>query len=740
LTSWAGASGVDGADAAAGGAIGIGANRQLDLARFLKGVEKRKNAEPFYLSFLEVFPKRLDVVRELAELYLDSGLSDKANALLQSVDASGAEGENLLDLAQFAVDEQFSGAARTLLESYIGEGKPSFEAGLLLVRVLGEIGEQRKANEYLESMHGQADTEARYSQWLAIGMNVHETFDTTDTFFDNEQNRFSFTDEVWDPIQAEKFLLLCEAGRRHQLAARVAQSIRNQLADGKLSDEQKVQLRRLLVQTLQKDSEKAQEVEALLKGLAQDDSAFASYYDLQRAVLYENSQRPDLAAALFEKIEFSEVNDSDLIRDALTALIDHGDKAKVGEALRMITEIEPNDLYAWERRLAFLAVDGQEDEFRGVIRSLLQGIAQRGGSGEWRNDTKKALRLHLLDSYWRSVALLVSDGDDRLAEVLPLLDAVDRESQGDDVLWSRWARAFVLGRLGRDTAQNESLEWLKGRALADPELDIQFPDGLSMPLLTAVENLRESGSKGMVAREVGETPLLDTFQVDWAFEIADGALVVDVKSDGDAMLVLDNQNSVYRVESQSGKLLWKRDYDLSEAPQEVVTHSGAGRLFGGAGAITLGGGVNISSTNFHFTNPSFTNPRMGVGSAAAQARRVRQLLVAGQVYFLASSNDVRAYSSKNAELLWIAELPAAERPASAAGVIRWDVAQPQMQFDLERNRLISYRPEDGLLVAIHAQTGKLLWEKSIARTDGDGKPKPRKGTLASMNSGIVVQG
>ncbi|MDF1813692.1 MAG: PQQ-binding-like beta-propeller repeat protein [Verrucomicrobiales bacterium] len=664
-------------------------DRILDLARFLRSVEKEKQAVKHYEAFLKLEPARLDVTRELCEIYLEDGLEEQVKKILAGTSAKGVEMENLLDLSQFLVDENFFGPSEAILQDFISTSSAlPFEPGLSLARVRSELGNREEATSLLDELRKQTDTPARYKSWLNIGLLISDNFGSVDSFFDSEQARFNFSDDEWTIERIEKFLYLCEAGERRQLTSRVSAAIKNRLQSESIDTAMRIKLRQLLVRTLEKDALKAAEVEDQLKALAKEDPERINEYDLQRALLYHNVQRPDLATAILEKLNLEKVESASLLRDSYRMLIEFGDRKLAGAALAAVTRLEPADLFSWERRLSLLAAERNESEFRAAIRSLLQGIAQRGKAAEWREDTKRSLYWHLLDSYWRSIAEIVAN-ESRYAEVLPLLEAVEREAQGHDLLWLNWARAWIFDRLGRTAERDNAVKQLALRLDTDPATLLSFPDGLTIPLASALAALDGTNKSRNSDAPKPKLPLLGLPKIDWGFEIEPGAGILQMEPSGKDLMVLDDRGNVYRVDSNSGKLLWKKNLGIPRLPTSKTAEAAS-------------------------------------VDAPISAGKVRQMITAGDRFLLSSGSELLAYDCKDAALLWKASLPPSGGNTETNSI-------PDIQFTGENGTIVVFEPRTDILIGIDAATGKLLWENTISSSE-----KPNS-NLVSMNTGISVK-
>ena len=194
-------------------------------------------------------------------------------------------------------------------------------------------------------------------------------------------------------------------------------------------------------------------------------------------MIYHRSNRVDLAQGILGRMNPESVKSVDLLRDAVPVMLEYGYLEMAGEVLAVITEADTRDLFSWEQRLSLLAVQGDEKKFRGVIRLLLDEVEDV----KLRDSSEEALGLHKMDSYWRSIAKILSPGASvEPEEALLLLDSVDRETPENDRFWTGWTRAFLLNRLGRAKESKEVAAQLIASLKAAKVDQLSFPDGLTI--------------------------------------------------------------------------------------------------------------------------------------------------------------------------------------------------------------------------------------------------------------------
>lgn len=727
------------------------ARRLLDLARYLRQMSQPAESADLLTEVIEILPARLDVQRELLETLLALEQRAKAEKLLANLSVADAEIENFVDLIQFMIQADFLVAARDALESRLNNEGERFDLNLLLVGVLGKTGDHEKAEGILMKSRETADTSARYAQWLESGLVLYGLLENAEQFFDSEQFRFLEEGDEWTAERVDRFLTLCELGEREKLGARVAQALRNQLADDSLPDPLKLRLRMLLVKALDRSPENAGEVEEQLKLLAKEDGKNADEYQLRRALLYHSNSRPDLAKDLLSVIDMERVADEAILRAAYLVFLEYSlvNSAKI--CLKKLTTLEPADLGGWEKRLSLLAALGEEEELRIVLRRLLVGNDRL----ILKPETLRALRIHLLDSYWRSISRLLKNGDkESLGAVLVMLDSVDRDAgQTRDRGWSLWTRAHALNRLERIVARDEVIKELEaflskasGAELNEENegVKIAFPDGLAVSREAAVGLLKAKKVKSRELEMVAvnsEGPLGDVEMV-WAFEADPGARILQIAPAGEkVVLVLDDQGGVYNVDAENGKMRWYEQYRV-DAENEIL-NSNRTSFRGGFGGITVsnsqfqvrqqGGSIMVSQMRAPYQSVQLGTQSGQVSNfLAAGVKKVRSMLVdEDRGFYLSVGNQIRSYLVKDGSMQWQSDL-------LPAGIIELStvknapsVARPDPVMFLEGDHLLCYAPALDVAACFQKQSGKLIWSRDF------GKEGLQKGLVYSLNSGAA---
>jgi predicted Zn-dependent protease len=675
--------------------------RLLELQRYLRGIERVDAAAGYLEQYVRNHPARLDVARELAEVRLAAGATDSIGELVRMVRPEEAEAGNVLDFAEFLVEAGLVQPARTLVEAKLAVEPRQFELGLKLIGILGKLGDAGAAKERIASLRDMTDTAPRYRQWLETSIGAHRLLESLPGFLDSELNRYQFDEASWPDEKVEKFLILCEAGQRELFAGRVAESLRKQLDQDGIEAPLKLRLRRMLVAVLKTDPASVLEVEEQLKQLAAEDPAHRSEHDLHLALVYQRNERHDLARPLLAGIDFDEVGNLSLLREAADVLVEYDFLEEAAAALEAVTSLEPSDLLSWELRLSVLAALGEESGLRAVLRGLRSG--EHGV--ELREQSLRALDDHLESSFWRSVVDLLGSG--RTAEVLPLLAAIDQEAASERArLWSGWTRVRVLSRLGRETEAREALVRLQEHAAARQIKTVAFPDGMELELAAAEQNWNdepEGDEAGLAsALFLTENPLLR-----WAFELPEGLEVFRVERTARRVLVLDDRLGLHCLDAANGKLIWR------------------GR-FGDDGAL-----------NREAALPVFAG---GDGSVGLEPRELEspltakvppRILVSGERFILLRGREAFAHSADDGSVIWSASLPPREDPAKPRMSGR---ATPGVWMARSNGRIVLFDAESGDLLGLEEGSGKQLWSNRLV-PPGVSRPE-----TASLSTGLELSG
>ncbi len=681
--------------------------RILELQRYLRGIGRADAAAPYLERYLETHPERLDVARELSELYLKDDDRLSVEGLVEKLDPAGADVENAIDLSEFLLSGGLYGAASQILRGKLAVDPEDFDLNLLMIEAFGELGDQSSAASQISLIREKADTPARYSQWLSSAIKASERLEVLPRFLETEQNRFSFSNDSWPADKVEKFIILCEAGDQKLSTDRVALALGERLEDGALDPKLKIRLQRFLVGLLENDPASSAEVDLQFQELASNDPARASEYDLRRALVYHRSQRIDLSQELIAAVDLGQIENPNLIRGAVEALLEYQFLSEAESALAQLNRLEPDDVFSWSRRLSLLASMERESEFRSVARTL-----RSGASGvKLLPESFTELTDHLVASYWRSVSRLISSGGpSQFEEVLPILAAVDREIQSPKhQAWTEWTRAVILLKVGRPDESREALNRFH-KNIADHEMEtVIFPDGLSLSANSAESSVSFEVESSEVDSHGAEF-LLDDPGLRWAFEVDSGSYLIDFARGVDRILALDNRGQVYGIRVEDGRLIWRKSLGTGRAGDRGVRPE----LFEGS---PVG---KVSSE---------------VVSPIDQSRLALRLSLDGNRFMHLSGDELKCFNCNDAAMVWSASLPFG-RDAERESVAQSGNSFPIGDYLVVGNgKAVVFRPATQEAAGFDSASGKLMWVQQ-----GDFESGPVPGGLRSLNSGACISG
>jgi outer membrane protein assembly factor BamB/thioredoxin-like negative regulator of GroEL len=675
--------------------------RILELQRYLRSIERMDAATVYLVRYVRNYPRELSVARELAEIYEARENRSAVDDLIRRLIPEEATPESVRDLVEFLIAEQYFVSAREVLGAKLAQGDADFELGLLQVVVLSELGDDTATAGLISKMREMTDTPARYSQWLDAAVTANENLERLDQFFDNEQNRFSFTTDQWPEDKVEKFVILCEAGRQRLLTDRVAGSVRDQLAQGTFDAKLRVRLRRFLVGVLESSPDAAAEVDEQLQLLATEDPANKTRYDLQRALVYHRTNRADLAQEILVGMDLTGVADAPLVQQAVQVLVEYRFLEEAESALEAVNRLVPEDVFSWEKRLTLLATLQKEEEFRSVVRTLQEGSA----GVELREESRSALSLHLAASYWRTISRLIATGDPRrFEEILPILASVNRASSDfRNRAWTEWSRAIVLRTLGRTEESDEAMERLLSSAEELKQEEIIFPDGMRLSLEGAKKLLNPLNVAGE-SETTGDPEFLSgSAETKWAFEADYGSRIIRTGATGEVVLALDDRGVVYAVDLETGKLLWREEF----------------------GAV---GKAGQSRTSLFFGKPNPGAP--GEVPPERSVKLARPFVVQGERFYLIEGGSLHSYSALTGEALWSGEIPFQSLSDGSDSRVG---ASPGFLLGADAGRAVVFHPGTGGLACFDSASGKLLWLRQgteIAEEAGE--------VVVSLNSGLQI--
>ena len=689
----------------------------LELARFLRRNALHTDAAELFQRATVLAPARLDVRRELAETWLANGEKQKARAVFAAPLADDIETENLLDVIQFLLKQDLTAEAQAALAAKVAREPDNFDLRIMQLTMAARLADQGGGAKLIEQTRALADTDARHRRWLEAAVAFHEVFETEGEFVAAQQKQITDDPASWTREKLDRTLAFVEVASGHGAKAEAAAMIEAALAK-QPAPELRTELRRRQLALIESDPVKTAGVEAQLKALIADDPARADEYRIRLALHFSKEKRGDQAAQIlsggnrndmFAAIDLKKVGDAALLGGLETILREFGNSATMQLAiLERLTTLEPGNRGAWERWLSALAASGDEDRLRASLRRLLAGI----GKIEFGDETHRLLEDHLLASHWRSMHRLLHDAEEndaRLAEVLPLLDAVDRFAKDrEQWLWIAWTRAYTLNRLGRHEARDAAIrEFERVAVLAPPpkpkpanETDdatqndappadgIAFPDGLVIGTREAHALLTATPAKIAARPATTAAGPRGALRVRWAFDTDRMASITKVlPMDGGRVLVLDNAGRLYSLDAVSGKLLWSREGARPAQP--------------------------VPDENGNFRSTPIASPAAPVADGAR--------------IFLPAANGIECWSADDGRLLWRA-------PSLRGGSAK---AAVHPSLFIHAGRLIVCDPAIASVAALDPATGKQIWQRDYPKRAGS-SPMSAMSMGASLSNGRVL--
>lgn len=675
--------------------------RILELQRYLRGIERLDAAAAYLERYVRNHPTRLDVARELAEIRIAAGQASSIGEMVRWLQPEEAETENVLDFAAFLLEGNFVIAARSLVEAKLAQDPRQFDLGLQLIEILGRAGDANAAGANIAAFRDLADTAPRYAQWLEASVAAHRALETLPAFFDSELNRYQFDDGAWSAEKVDRFLILCELGKRQFLTARVAEGLRKQLAQTGLDPALRMRLRKVLVTVLESDATAAPEAEEQLRLLTEEDPASRSEYDLRRVLVYHRSQRVDLAQSLVVTVDFTEIEDPILLREVTDLLIEYGFLREAEIALSVVNRLEPADLLSWERRLSVLVTLGNESTLRALLRTLRTGE----GGVTLRELSNQSLDEHLDASYWRSIAGLLREGPARYGEILPLLASAEREVvTATSGLWSEWTRAHVLSRLGQAKESAEAIGRFRVKAGERSLERVRFPDGLELTVDAAGAALGANLAVLPDGDDRSADFLLAQPVMQWAFELPEGSSVLRIERSEKHLLVLDDLDHLSVLDAATGKLTWRAAFpEPGEGPRRPAPAAFR----------------EVTAPSPLLRKPGKAQPKPGLP---------RDLSVVGDRFFLLRGNEVTAYAIQDGSTLWTAGIPMPAGMAPSRAAVR---------FATSDKLIVAFVIATNEVHAFETESGKLAWHLSL---DDGAQSKSEPGAYFALNTGLSLHG
>ncbi|MEM9346451.1 MAG: PQQ-binding-like beta-propeller repeat protein [Planctomycetota bacterium] len=560
----------------------------LESARFLRESALVEPSTTFYARAAKLRPERLDVKRELAEVYLVLDQRDKVRELFTVNDHSGAAIENVLDLADFLISNGFLAEAKTLVEPGIEQSPTHLDLRLLKLRIHGELAAGREGSDLIDRTRKLTDTTARYHRWLEAAVKFHDNFDTVESFLTAEGQRLSDPPKLWSDEAVQRRLAYVEVSEsnRHTENAR-------ELLSASLSQSPpeaiELRFRRELLSLLDSQRDRV-ELQKMLSELAEENEALRDEANAQLVVMHSQQNRWDLAQPLLAVIDPTKIHELSLLRALLDVCRRVNDHSRALQMMERMVELNPTSRTLWEGWLQTLAFRGDESRFRAAVRRLSIGIEKM----PLNDDSRQRLRAHLLSSYWRSIGHLERRADpDAWNQALGLLASAQQVvHEPRELTWIIWMRASMLNRLGRVAARDEALFELDLIARSGvakvgdvdgstgdvnrgaEEISIVFPDGLQVSLAEARRVLTEPPMReALLDERQGPMPSNGKVTQRWALRIPDVSIAAVYRGIDDQIVIADDAGGLWGINRSNGKLIW---HEPELLPRLMSTERGSG--------------------------------------------------------------------------------------------------------------------------------------------------------------------
>ena len=551
----------------------------LELARSLRKQGMTEPAKRYLEKLLSEHPERLDLLRELGELYAASGEQGQLREPIRQALELEPKIEEVLDLTRFLAQQGFNLEARELLRKSLVKEKTNLDLKLLLIQIEQQLGISDSASQLLNESRTIADTEARYRNWLHSALEFHREMETVELFLQEEIERLESTPDSLSKSEIDKLIAFVNS-TRGELSAEVHRNLIQTRLKKKPETEFANLLQRQLVEMLTSRGSDPQQAEQALKNLMETDPAHREEHRARLAMVYIQTSRWDLASPLLSQIEPAQIYDYELLRNLQRSYLQNSFRDPLLHRItRRLTELKPADSENWSLWLELLALRGDETALRSNMRQLITGL----GDFSLSQQTLELMKEHLIDSYWRSIARRLSQEDQgSLVECLSLLDEAELLiSDPEHQLWSLWIRTKVLASLNRTEArdaarkefqrllqqaskrhQQENASATPSRISSVGSFRLRFPDGLTIApqyALRVLENSPPTKRQEISKNGKAGSPLVQNFQVAWKYESDRNLPITGVTTLGAKKVLVRDQLHNYRcLDASSGKLLWTK--------------------------------------------------------------------------------------------------------------------------------------------------------------------------------------
>ncbi len=581
----------------------------IESARLARSTSLLTAAGGLMERALDRAPDRLDLRRELAEIYLALNRRRDAHRLFSEPPTLDTPVENLLGAVSFMIEQNMLSAAQEALTARVAQEKADLELRRRLLEVYRLRGALADGQSLITSSRALADTTPRYRSWLDAAAAFTDNFDLAEDWLATEAQRLQEEGQgmPFDGKRAERLVAFAQVAKEHRSRDLATELLESALEE-KPEEALDLSLRLVLLDvtaTRGASPEAAAKQVELLSALRDRHPGRSAEADAQLALLYARTQQPHLAQPLIAALDPDAVQELELLVRLMPLMKEYAPPEALLRAMQRRVQLAPTDLAGWEALLGQLAAQQDESGLRLSVRRVLAGLDRV----ELSQETQGILQQHLVASYWRSISAslrtdqssqeMTAAGQGNTETLLRLLDEVQRTVQSEqEALWATWCRAYVLARAGRDDASRDALEELQrlaqqvavaarppvGTQPADspsapvsPDgegLWIAFPDGMSIPFNQARRKITDPTPTDKVTHDPQHGPAASEngLVMRWRFQTPGGEAWSHLWVEKQTILALDRSGTLHRVDLNTGKQL-QAPIDLAG---DSISTTGAG--------------------------------------------------------------------------------------------------------------------------------------------------------------------
>jgi len=648
--------------------------RSVETSRWLRRRNQLTDAAGLLEGTLQLTPDRWDLRRELGELYFAQRRKDDAAKLFKGDWSRDIAVDARLEIAQFLMVKQLWLEASALLEPWLVQQPDSFDGQLLMARIAAKLDDDTRVESLFTKARALCDSDARYQSWLETVMEYAETREETEVWVKQEMERISpAAGAAWTEENFGRAMALMTQASSRGAETEAETLLGRVLADAGLSEDKKLLVEKLKLDLIASDTTRSTDVEEGLRKLMEKDAAHKEDYRIRLALLYQQAQREDLAWQVLEGLDIMQCTEVNSLRGILGIYIGRGDTQRALNCARRLTELEPAERAHWTQWLGLLAQEGEEDRLRVALREVM------GKAHDWKlkDEVLGLLRNHLVASQWRTVlADMNGENPDWSAARRAAAGLKDLELTTEQARWADWLAAYFSMMLKDKPAVESALAML---SKADSKQWITFPDGLELSVRGAIDSLQDAPAETPASPVASPSGPLPDFQMRWGFALEDDRVVTKVLApdQGRFIFISDNRQTLYAIETQSGKLRWTlaATGGSSRTPRTMMrTPSG------------------MPNRRYNNGQPELTMP-------------VEMVANGDRLCYLAGA-EVVCVRADTGDLLWKSSI--GEPDMSQAGFFA-----AQSRIALSGDRVVAWNPSDSKVYALSMASGKMIWQSEV---------------------------